>query len=220
MKRYFFLISLIIVNLNIIFAQSQIKKIQDDESVIILKEIQQKLKALKTAEIKFSLRTEKEEKTVNVTKGNLWIKGDKYKLTIPSQHVYCDSINIWNYLPEQNEVTITQYDPQDEENAINPIKLITNYQKYYRSAFIREITEKGTPIQIIDLYPLQATTFFKIRLVIDKNKKEILRTSVSERNGYTYTYSFDIFIKNPKLSNSLFIFNTSQYQGIEIIDMR
>lgn len=220
MKKHLLIIGLIIVSMLTLWSQKQPKKITDDESVIILKEIQQKLSVLKTVEIKFSLYTEKEGKTCNTTKGHLWIKGDKYKLIIPSQHVYCDSVNVWNYLPQQNEVTISFYDPQDEENAINPIKLISNYQKHYRSAFIREIVEKGVNIQIIDLYPLKTSSFYKVRLFIDKNKKEIFKISISEHNGYTYTYTFDAFLKNPKLSNQLFIFNSSQYQDVEIIDIR
>lgn len=201
-------------------AQESSKKIKDDESVAILAAIQKKIQAIQTAEIKFSLRSEKDNKTLNIIKGTLWIKGDRYKLQVPTQHVYCDSINVWSYLPEQNEVTISPYDPSDEENAINLIKLINNYKKHYRSAFVREISEKGLMTQIIDLYPLQKSSFFKVRLVIDKNKSEILRISISEYNGYTYTYSFDTFIKNPKLNNSLFVFNPTQYKDVEIIDMR
>jgi outer membrane lipoprotein-sorting protein len=86
--------------------------------------------------------------------------------------------------------------------------LISNYQKYYRSAFIREISEKGIIVQIIDLYPLQAAPFFKIRVVIDKKQLEIIRISISERDGFTYTYTFDTFIKNPKINDTFFIFNT------------
>lgn len=217
MKKYFFLLG-IIMCLNAVMPQT--KKIQDDESVVILKEIQQKLQTLTTAEIKFSLRTEKDNKTLHLTQGDIWIKGDKYKLIIPSQHVFCDSINVWNYLPEQNEVTISPYDSKDDENAINPIKLVVNYQKYYRSAFIREVSEKGITVQIIDLYPLQAALFFRTRLTIDKKQKEILQISISERNGYTYTYSFNAFIKNPKINDVLFMFNPQQYPDIEVIDLR
>lgn len=219
MKKYVFLLGLMLC-LSTLFSQAQTKKIQDDESVLILQTIQKKLKTLKTGEIKFTLRTEKENKTLKTIQGHIWIKGEKYKLIIPTQHVYCDSINIWNYLPEQNEVTISLYDPQDDENAFNPIKLISNYQKYYRSAFIREISEKGIIVQIIDLYPLQTAPFFKIRVVIDKKQTEIIRISISERDGYTYTYAFDSFIKNPKINDSFFIFNTLQYPNVEIIDMR
>lgn len=219
MKKYVFLFGLMFY-VSALFSQAQTKKIQDDESVLILQTIQKKLKTLKTAEIKFTLRTEKENKTLNTLQGHIWIKGEKYKLIIPTQHVYCDSINIWNYLPEQNEVSISHYDPQDDENAFNPIKLISNYQKYYRSAFIREISEKGIIVQIIDLYPLQAAPFFKIRVVIDKKQTEIIRISISERNLYTYTYTFDSFIKNPNINDSFFIFNTLQYPNVEVIDMR
>ncbi len=217
MKKYYFIVGFLVC-LHIVSGQT--KKIQDDESVTILGNLQQKLKSIKTAEIKFSLRTEKDNKTIQTTKGSIWLKGSKYKLLLSTQHVYCDSINVWNYLPEQNEVTISPYDPSDQENAINPIKLINNYKKYYRSAFIREINEKGLTVQIIDLYPLQSSSFFKVRIVIDKAKLEINRISIHELNGYVYTYFFDSFIKNPKLSNELFIFNTSQYKNIEIIDMR
>jgi len=220
MKKHLLITGLIIVSVHILWSQTQPKKIPDDESIVILKEIKEKLSVLKTAEIKFSLYTEKEGKTFNITKGHLWIKGDRYKLIIPSQHVYCDSVNMWNYLPQQNEVTISLYDPQDEENAINPIKLVSNYQKHYRSAFIREIVEKGISIQIIDLYPLKASSFYKVRLYIDKSKKEIFKISISELDGYTYTYTFHTFLKNPKLSDQLFIFNSSQYQDVEIIDIR
>lgn len=219
MKKYVFLLGLMLC-LSALFSQAQTKKIQDDESVLILQTIQKKLKTLKTAEIKFTLRTEKENKTLKTLQGHIWIKGEKYKLVIPTQHVYCDSINIWNYLPEQNEVTISLYDPQDDENAFNPIKLISNYQKYYRSAFIREISEKGIIVEIIDLYPLQAAPFFKIRVVIDKKQTEIIRISISERDGYTYIYTFDSFTKNPKINDAFFIFNTLQYPNVEIIDMR
>ncbi len=219
MKKHFYIIGLIFC-FGCVFSQLQTKKIQDDQSVVILKNIQEKLKNFKTAEIKFSLRTEKDNKTLAITKGNIWIKGDKYKLILPSQHVYCDSVNVWSYLPDQNEVTISFYEQENEENSINPIKLITHYQKYYQSAFIREYSEKGITIQVVDLYPLQAETFYKIRVIIDKNKQEILKISISERDGYIYTYSFDTFIKNPAINNNLFIFNPSQYQNIEIIDMR
>jgi outer membrane lipoprotein-sorting protein len=112
MKSNLFLIGLIILSLNPLWAQPQTTKLKEDESSVILKEIQQKLISLHSAEINFSLQTVKEGKTINSTKGQLWIKGDKYKLIIPSQHVYCDSINVWNYLPEQNEVNISLYDPQ------------------------------------------------------------------------------------------------------------
>lgn len=219
MKKYFYILGWLLC-FGLTFSQTQTKKIRDDQSVTILKSIQEKLKKIKSAGIKFSLQTEKDNKTLSTIKGNVSVKGDKYKLILPSQHVYCDSVNVWSYLPDQNEVTISYYDSQDDENAINPIKLITNYHKYYRSAFIRETSEKGITIQIIDLYPLQAATFFKIRIIINKNKQEILKISISERDGYTYTYSFDSFIKNPTINDSVFVFNPSQYQGIEIIDMR
>jgi outer membrane lipoprotein-sorting protein len=74
MKKYVFLFSLMFY-LYGLFSQVQTKKIQDDESVIILQSIQKKLKTLKTAEIKFNFRSEKENKTLKTLQGHIWIKG-------------------------------------------------------------------------------------------------------------------------------------------------
>jgi len=71
MKKHLFITGLIIVSVHILWSQTQPKKIPDDESIVILKEIKEKLSVLKTAEIKFSLYTEKEGKTFNITKGHL-----------------------------------------------------------------------------------------------------------------------------------------------------
>ncbi len=191
-----------------------------DESQAILKKMQQKLSAAKAAKIVFTLQSSKDGKNTGSIQGKLWMQGKAYKLSIPKQTIYCDGQTVWNYLPENQEVSISPYEESDELLSINPLQLISTYERFYRSALIKEVAEKGVVVQIIDLYPKQGQSFYKIRLVISKDKLLPLRASIHEKDGSIDTYYFDQIVFNPSLSSGFFTFDASQHPGVDIIDMR
>lgn len=204
------------------FAQQPrpVKPVITDESEAILKKMQQQWLNLQSSKISFTLQSAKEGKNSAAIKGTLWTQGKSYRLVLPEQVIICDGNNIWNYLPNSKEVSISPYEEDGPETSINPLQAIAGYTKYYRSAFIRETTEKGMIVQIIDLYPKQGQSFYKIRLVIRKDKQLPLRAVIHEKNGATDTYSFDQILMNPKTDPGLFTFKTADFPGVEVIDMR
>lgn len=206
----------------ILSAQSpeQTRKYQDAESTEILKNLQKKLSSYADISIQFTFKTEKNDKVIDEQKGTTLLKKDKYLLETPSQTIFCDGITIWNYLPEQKEVTISIYDKEDDSQMMNPMHLIHNYEKQYKSNFIRETVERGILIQIIDLTPLKSNSFYKIRIVLDKNKNQIMRFVVYDKDGTQYTYYVDKFMVNQNVSDSKFVFEVSKFPGTEVIDIR
>ncbi|MDR2407466.1 MAG: outer membrane lipoprotein carrier protein LolA [Bacteroidales bacterium] len=206
-----------------IFAQqptSQTRKYQDPESTVILKALQKKMTSYSDISIDFTFRSEKNEKFIDEITGFTYIKGNKYTLKTEQQHIFCDGTNIWNYLPEQKEVTLSLYEEEDDDQMMNPLKIIQNYEKYYKSDFIREVMERGTLIQVIDLTPLIPSSYYKVRLILDKNKKQLMRFTVYEKDGMQYTYAVNKFEVNQNLSDSQFSFDTAKYPGVEVIDIR
>ncbi len=191
-----------------------------DESQTILKKIQQQWTGLNSAKITFTLQSEKNGKSGTRMQGTLWTQGKSYRLSIPGQTIFCDGKEVWNYLPENNEVSVSPYEEDGNDISINPIQVIATYEKYYRSAFIRETSEKGIAVQIIDLYPKQGQSFYKIRMVIRKDKLLPLRASIHEKDGTVDTYHFDQILKNPKTAPGFFTFHPENYPDVEIIDMR
>jgi len=206
----------------VIFAQQtmQTNKFQNAESINILKELQKKIATYTSISVSFTFRSEKGEKLIDEIKGTTLIKGDKYVLKTNQQQIYCNGINVWNYLPEQKEVTISLYDKEDDSQIMNPLKIIQNYEKSYKSDFIRETIEKGVLIQVIDLTPLKPTSYYKVRLILDKNKKQIMRFTVYEKEGIQYVYVVNKFEVNQNLSDDQFVFDPSKYPNVEIIDIR
>ena len=199
---------------------TETRKFQDAESTEILKNLQKKLNSYTNISIDFVFKTEKNGKFVDEIKGITLIKGDKYVLQTPQQSIFCNGVNAWNYLPEQKEVTISLYDKEDDSQMFNPMSLIKNYEKEYKSNFIKEVMERGVLVQIIDLTSIKATSFYKVRLVINKAKNQIMRFTVYEKDGTQYTYNIDKFVVNQTLPDSRFVFDAAQYPNTEVIDIR
>jgi outer membrane lipoprotein-sorting protein len=221
MKKHCIICILLIIN-GIIYSQQPrpVKTEVTDQSQAILKKLKQQWTGLQSAKISFTLQSDENGKSGGNMKGTLWTQGQSYKLEIPGQIVWCDGNCIWNYLPANGEVSINPYEEEGGEITLNPLKVMADYEKYYRSAFIRESAEKGIIVQTIDLYPKQVQSFYKIRLVIRKDKLTPLRAAIHEKNGRVDTYHFDKILMNPKIESGFFRFNAAEHPNVEIIDMR
>lgn len=185
----------------------------------IMQELDTKYKGFTTMKINYTYKAEKEKKTLSALSGVALIKGDKYYITFDDQVFYCDGTTMWNYQKSTNEVSIYDYEESDDD-ALNPAKMLATWSKEFNAKFIREDNEKNKTVQIIDLTPKNGQSYYKIRIVVDKAKKEIIRTSIYEKDNTIYTYYFDTFTTNTALDDSNFKFNASKFPGVEVNDMR
>ncbi len=185
----------------------------------IMKELDSKYKGFTTMKINYTYKAEKEKKNLAALTGVALIKGDKYYITFDDQVFYCDGTTMWNYQKSTNEVSIYDYEESDDD-ALNPAKMLATWSKEFTAKFIREDNEKNRTVQIIDLTPKKGQSYYKIRIVVDKGKKEIVRTSIYEKDNTIYTYYFDTFTPNATIDDSTFKFNASKFPGVEVNDMR
>lgn len=212
MKRYIFF-------LFILLCGSLSAQETDGGATPILQSLSKKYQSLTSMTIDYTYKAVKEKKTIATLTGKVRIKGKKYYMTFDDQTFYCDGVTMWNYQKSTNEVSIYTYDETDDD-ILNPAKMLGNWQKDYNAKFIREEVESGKSLQIIDLTPKKGQSYYKIRLFIDKNKKEILRCAVYEKDNTIYTYYFDKFVSNATISDSQFAFDAAKHPGVGINDMR
>lgn len=192
------------------FAQS------DSKATTILDEVSAKTKAYKSIRIDFTYTMEnKKEKINDKFTGSLLSKGDKYKLTVARQDVICDGKTIWTFLKDANEVQINTAGQDDD--SFTPTKLLSNYTKDYKSKFIEE---KGNS-QFIELYPIaKGKSYSKVKLSIDKAKKQIQQFIIYDRGGSIFTYNVNKFITDQVISDKEFTFNKAEHPGVSVDDMR
>ncbi|MCX7697710.1 MAG: outer membrane lipoprotein carrier protein LolA [Bacteroidales bacterium] len=209
--------TLFIVAFNICFFILQ-AQIDDPKSKEILQKLSEKYKSYETMKFEFTFTISNPKNNVNESKnGSIYIKGDKYRLYLDNQIIICDGKTVWTYIKDENEVQINNV---DTNNLNTPHKILTAYEKNYRSKFIKEAPMGNKIIQTIDLVPLKTQSFYKIRLEIDKTQGILYRSTIYDKNGSTFSYTITNFLENPKVFESRFTFNEKDYPGVIVNDMR
>jgi len=193
----------------------------DPEAKAVLDKVSSQFKTFKTVKATFTYNVENSSgKLLSSKKGTVQMKGTRYRVSIVGQEIFCDGNNIWSYDQAANEVTITQF--EGENNSITPQKLFTNF---YDADFYYKLNgekKQGTKtIQEIEMTPIDKTRpFFKVYVYVDKAGNTVTGTRVLEKSGSIYIYTVNTFVPNSALADSLFVFDAKKYPGVEIIDLR
>lgn len=193
----------------------------DPEAKKILDAVSSKFKTFKAVQSNFTLQIEDAKGKIQGTKkGVVFMKGDKYRITITGQEIFSDGKNIWTYDQGANEVTITSIDPTG--SGITPQKLFTTF---YDKDFLYKLNgEKKTGnkiLQEVELTPVDKTkAFHKVYLLIDKVAKTIFSTRIIEKNGNKYIYTVNTLNGKAVVEDNTFVFNKGKYPGVEEVDLR
>lgn len=152
-------------------------------------------------------------------KGEAKVKGNKYYLKTDEQEIYNDGKNVWTYLKSENEVSITLYEP--DNNEINLNNFHTFYEKNFKYAWVEQRKENGKTLEVIDLVPENIkSSYYKIRLTIDASTKELQSWKIFEKNGRHYLYTITQFDPSAKITDADFVFDEKKYPKVEVVDLR
>lgn len=203
------------------FPQNSSSGKSDPQAKKILDDVSSAFKRYKSVVANFTLKIENGAgKVQGVKTGVVKMKGGKYRILLSGQEIYSDGNIIWTYDKSANEVQITQFD--GSANMITPQKLFTNfYDKDFLYKLNGEKKEGSKTIQEIELTPVDKTKpFFKVLLGIDKSSKSIVSTRVYEKNGNRYIYAVVEMKTNGPIPDDMFVFNSKNYPGVEVVDLR
>lgn len=191
----------------------------DKKSREVLDRLTAKTEAYGTIKAEFNYKMKNVEADIDEnTEGTLFVKGDKYRLLIAGQLVISDGETIWTYIEDAEEVQINSV--EDSEESITPSNLLTSYNDDYKSKYARETFMYGTTVHVIDLTPNEGKSYYKVGIIIDKAKDQLLEITIYDKNGSTYSYIINSFISNLELADSEFMFNSADYPDADIVDMR
>lgn len=203
-------------------AQAQVPKgmgSSDPEAKKILDAVSTKFKTYKSVTAKFLLKIENAAgKSLGSKNGTVYMKGNKYRVTISGQEIFSDGSNTWTYDKSSNEVTINKIDPT--ANSITPQKLFTNfYDKDFLYKLNDDVKVNGKTMKEVELTPIDKTKAFH-KVIVDVDNSSINTTKVFEKTGNRYTYSVSSMVTNGNISDATFIFDAAKYPGVETVDLR
>lgn len=150
--------------------------------------------------------------------GHILLQGRSYRMQIDNMIFLCNGKVLAVYQPDLEEVSLQTYDPTQDE--LNPFLWLGDYEKRFRTKYIRLQNQSGHLQEVVDLIPTQAAPFQKIRLFVRHDNHQLDGMELYDTQDRIYTYQLSDFVYNPLVKDSDFTFDPAQYPDVMINDMR
>lgn len=190
---------------------------QDKKAKDLLDEVTSKVKSYDNIAIEFKYSLQNLKENINQeSKGYVILKGNQYVLNFMGITKIFDGKKVYTIVPEDEEVSISNFDENDE-NAITPSKMLTFFNKGYKYSWDIPQNIKGRKIQYIKLVPINTKDQRKeVLLGIDIQTKNIYNVIETGKNGSKTTIVVNSFKTNQPVSKNQFTFVKSKYPNYYI----
>ncbi len=189
------------------------------EAKALLEKSSTKMKSYPSIALDFSYTFENvkvEPPVKQVQEGTIAIKGDDYHLKIEGIEQIRSGNKLYNILSEDEEVQISSYDNEEEDEGISPSKILSSFSKGYSYKMGESNKIEGTSIQHIILKPINTLTVEKIIIGIESKTNHVYSLKQFGTNGTITTLKVKRFDSKPQLPANYFSFNRADYQDFYI----
>jgi chaperone LolA len=154
-------------------------------------------------------------------RGTFFMKGAKYRLTLPTQDTRSDGRTLWTYLKEAKEVQVSTPDASSD-NALSPVKLFTQFSdRDYKSRYLGERKVGAKTAHVVELLPTKSTQAFKkVELAIDKVSGTVASGTIWDKSGARYAYTIATYTPNVAIPDAQFVWDSKGNPGVEVVDLR
>ncbi len=205
-KNIIFLIIIIIKSNNLIISQNA------EEAELLLNKVSENIKSYDNIYINYTYTLSNLEEDINQTnKGSFVTEGDNWKFVMLGVTRIFDGEKLYTISPDDEEVTISTQNP-DDESTITPNKMLYFYEEGYN--FEMDIVQYvgRKKIQFVKLVPMDSDAEIKyILLGIDVEFNQIYKVIETGINDTQTTIAIVDFEVNLPLEESLFVFDREKY---------
>ena len=153
--------------------------------------------------------------------GEIAVSGEKYRLKLPDQEIYNDGKTVWTFIQTSSYKEVTINDATQMEGELTPSNVYKMYQTGFNYRLLADKTYQGKTVNVVELTALKSNApFQEVKLMVDKNTKDLLGWEMADGQGGVFTYSFKNLKATPSLATDYFTFDPKKYPGIEVIDLR
>ena len=196
---------------------------QDQKAKSILENVTKTTQSYTSIQAAFDYVMENKEVDIyEEYNGSIIMKGEKYNLKLAELglDIYSDGIDVWTYMEDVGEVTVSSID-EDSGELMNPSTIFTIYEEGFDFEYIEETMIDGESIYVIDLLPTtDEIEYERIRIQIDKEKMLIKKAEMFGEEGNCYIINVTDFNTNVSVDDSSFIFDVAKNADVDVIDLR
>ncbi len=210
MKKYIFLTISIFYSLS----YSQV----DTDAENLLNKVSENIKSYDNIYINYTYTLNNLEEDINYTnRGSFITEKDNWRFEMLGITRIFDGDKLYTISPDDEEVTISSQNPEDE-TTITPNKMLYFYEEgyYFEMGSVKYIgnTDFRKKIQYVKLIPMDSEADIKyIDLGIDTEFNQIYEVVETGKNETITTISIVDFEFNVSLNENLFVFDSAKYDG-------
>jgi outer membrane lipoprotein carrier protein len=223
MKKLF-LNAFLLTIFSCLFGQTKVNQdeIQDPAAKEILDRVSTKMTGYSTIMADFELAIDNRiENMHSKSKGSIQIKGTKYFMESMGSQVFFDGKTMWSYMPDINEVTVSEPRAAEGDFVDNPALIFTFYNRDFKFRLVGEAKVDNRMMYEIDLYPKDLNQpYTRFKIFVDKELEEIYLLKAQSKDAIDYSIYIINLRYNLPISDSKFTFKTSDYPKVEVVDMR
>ena len=207
MKKIILLFIVAIISNTITISQNS------EEAEKLLNKVSENIKSYDNIYINYTYTLFNSEEDINQTnKGSFVTEDDKWKFVMLDVTRIFDGDKLYTISPDDEEVTISTQNP-DDESTITPNKMLYFYEEGYN--FEMDIVQYvgRKKIQYIKLIPMDSDAEIKyILLGVDIEFSQIYKVIETGVNDTQTTIAIVDFEVNLPLEESLFVFDKEKYK--------
>ncbi|KAA0989906.1 LolA family protein [Dyadobacter aurulentus] len=188
----------------------------DKKSAAILEAMSNKYQKIKSFKAAFTYTPE----GGTPLKGEATVKGTKFRLKMAGQEIFNDGKLMATYIKETNEVNLQDFDPT-ASGDLDPTRIYSAYKKGFKNAFVKEKKEGAKTLEVVELTSTnKSSQVDKVQIEVNKADKSISSWKIFQKNGQEVVYKVDQFQPDVAVADTYFTFNSKQYPGVEVVDLR
>jgi len=170
-------------------------------------------------EFNYSLENHKVEPPVRQNEqGTIAIQNDNYHLSFLGTEQIRQGQKLYTILTEDEEVQVTTYDPEDDEQGLTPTRILSLYQEGYTYKMGRRESINGRDIQYVELQPVASDITEKIEIGIDRASLIVYSLKQIDVSGSITHFVVTQAEPNKDFPSDYFSFKASDYPGYYIAD--
>jgi outer membrane lipoprotein carrier protein len=185
----------------------------------ILQEVSDNIQKNKASKFNFKLEI-KSEDINEIQNGYALIEKEKFYYKTEEREVICDGINVWTYLPEDNECYIDLL--EDLDNTLNPSEIFTLWKEGFKFKYMNKTIVNNQTIHKIKMFPSQPdkSNFHTIIMEINESLKLITEASIKTKDGVNIKTTISKLTRNPKINTEQFSWDAESHPNSDEIDNR
>lgn len=192
---------------------------QDPKAQGILDQAASGMRKLSSFYVEFSANIKNNEAGTNESEtGKGWVKGDKFFASYGENTIISNGLKTWTVVKEEKTVYETDAS-EDDEDAINPKKLMTIWENGFKNKYITTEKLSGVDCHKIYLFPKNAgkAEYHTVVVYISTSGSNVKRVITKGKDGTNMTYTLTKFEDNPTISDTQFVYDAKKYPGYALI---